>query len=57
MKGKAEITLEELADLPEGLRLLIDTRDELSMAYGTIPGAIHIPNLLEHAEKGILPKD
>ena len=53
MKGKAEITLEELADLPEGLRLLIDTRDELSMAYGTIPGAIQIPNLLEQAEKGM----
>ena len=57
MKERTEITLEELADLPEGLRVLIDIRDEVSMAYGTIPGAIHIPDLLEQAEKGILPKD
>ena len=49
MRDKTEITLEELADLPEALRLLIDTRDEISMAYGTIPGAIHIPDLLEQA--------
>ena len=57
MKDKTEITLEELADLPEGLRLLIDTRDEISMAYGTIPGAVHIPDLSEQAEAGTLPKD
>ena len=49
MTERTEITLEELADLPEGTRLLIDTRDEISMSYGTIPGAKHIPDLLEHA--------
>ena len=57
MTEKTEITLEELADLPEGTRLLIDTRDEISMSYGTIPGAKHIPDLLEQAERGTLPKD
>ena len=57
MTKKTEITLEELADLPEGKRLLIDTRDEISMGYGTIPGAVHFPDLLDQAEKGTLPKD
>ena len=57
MRDKTEITLEELADLPEGSRLLIDTRDEISMSYGTIPGAVHIQNLAEQAEAGALPKD
>ena len=57
MTERTEITLEELADLPEGTRLLIDTRDEISMYYGTIPGAKHIPDLLEQAERGTLPKD
>ena len=57
MTERTEITLEELADLPEGTRLLIDTRDEISMSYGTIPGAKHIPDLLEQAERGTLPKD
>ena len=57
MTERTEITLEELADLPEGSRLLIDTRDEISMSYGTIPGAVHLPDLREQAEKGTLPKD
>ena len=57
MKDKTEITLEELTDLPEGARLLVDTRDEISMGYGTIPGAVHIRDLREQAEKGTLPKD
>ena len=54
---KTEITLEELADLPEDTRLLIDTRDEISMSYGTIPGAVHIEDLEKQAESGGLPKD
>ena len=57
MTEKTEISLEELADIPEGARLLIDTRDEISMQYGTIPGAVHIPDLLEQAEQGKLAKD
>ena len=57
MTDHLEITLEELADIPEGARLLIDVRDEISAAYGTIPGAEHIPDLAEKAEAGALPKD
>jgi Predicted ATPase of the PP-loop superfamily implicated in cell cycle control len=57
LREETEITLEELADLPEGARLLIDIRDETSMAYGTIPGAVHFPDLREQAEKGTLPAD
>ncbi len=52
-----EITLEELTDLPEGNRTLIDVRDEASFAYGTIPGAVHIPDLAEQAAEGRLPRD
>lgn len=55
--NNTEISLEELADLPENTRLLIDTRDEISMSYGTIPGAVHVPHLVEQAESGTLPKD
>ncbi len=54
---KAEISLEELADLPEDTRLLVDVRDEVSMSYGTIPGAVRIPDLMEQAERNALPKD
>ena len=57
MTDQTEICLEELADLPEGARLLIDTRDESSISYGTIPGAVYIPDLMEQAERGILSKD
>ena len=52
-----EITLEELADIPEGSRLLVDVRDETSRAYGTIPGAEGMPDLMERARAGLLPKD
>ena len=48
------ITLNELTDLPEGARVLIDVRDEASFAYGTIPGAVRIPDLLEQARTGTL---
>ena len=34
-----ELSLTQLADLPEGSYLLIDTRDEISYEYGTIEGA------------------
>ena len=53
----AEITLEELADVPEGARVLIDVRDEISFAYGTIPGAEQIPDLEARAAAGALPRD
>lgn len=52
-----EITLEELADLPEDTRLLIDIRDEISVSFGTIPGAVQIRDLSERAEHGTLPRN
>ena len=57
MTEQVEITLEELADLPEGTRTLIDIRDEVSFAYGTIPGAVRVPDLMERAAAGRLPGD
>ena len=52
-----EITLEELTDLPEAARTLIDVRDETSFAYGTIPGAVRIPDLEEQARSGRLSRE
>ena len=52
-----EISLEELADIPEASRMLIDIRDGISFAYGTIPGAVQFPELMREAEDGALPKD
>ena len=52
-----EITLEQLADIPEKARFLIDVRDEASYTYGTIPGALHVPDLSVRAENGQLPGD
>lgn len=52
-----EIELEQLADLPEGSYLLIDTRDEISFEYGTLMDAVNIPDVLAEAEAGRLPKD
>lgn len=52
-----EITIEQFADLPEGTSVLVDVRNAVSYDYGSIPGAIQIPDLLEQAEKGTLPND
>ncbi|MBP3720568.1 MAG: ATPase [Clostridia bacterium] len=54
---QAEITLEELADLPEKARMLMDVRDEASFAYGTVPGAVSCPDPLAEADTGRLPRD
>ena len=54
---QAEITLEELADLPEKARVLMDVRDEASFAYGTVPGAVSCPDPLAEADTGRLPRD
>ena len=54
---QAEITLEELADLPEKARVLMDVRDEASFAYGTVPGAVSCPDPLAEADAGRLPRD
>ncbi len=38
-----EITVKELLELPEGEYTVIDIRDEIAFAYGTIKGAVNIP--------------
>ena len=52
-----EITIEQLSDLPERTYMLYDIRDSISYSYGTIPGAENISNLIEQADKGLLPAD
>ena len=37
-----EISQEEFSALPENDRLLIDIRDQASISYGMIPGALHV---------------
>ena len=37
-----EITYKELLKLPRDSYTLVDTRDEGSTQYGTIPGSLHI---------------
>lgn len=52
-----EITIEELADLPEGTYELYDVRDEISFQYGTMPNAKNVADIVETAKQGELPKD
>ena len=52
-----ELSLTQLADLPEGSYLLIDTRDEISYEYGTIEGAENVPDVIAAAQEGRLPHD
>ena len=52
-----ELTLEALADLPESAYILYDVRDDVSFSYGTIPGALPLPNAEAAADAGSLPKD
>lgn len=51
-----EISLAELADLPEGSYLLADIRDEISWQYGSVPGSVSYPDILDDALGGILDK-
>lgn len=51
------ITQEKLTDLPTGSYLLADVRDADSFAYGTIPGAVNLPDINEEAEQDGLPYD
>ena len=51
------ITIEELADLPESTYILYDIRDDISYSYGTIPGAESKRDIAASAEDGELPKD
>ena len=52
-----EITIEELADLHPSTYTLVDVRDDISFQYGTIPGAVQIPDLIKKAEDGTLDID
>ena len=52
-----ELTIEELADLPQGTYVLYDIRDGISFSYGTISGAVSAPDILSLAESNALPKD
>ena len=47
-----EISQEEFSKLPESDRLLVDIRDQASISYGMIPGALHVPqeDVLKWAE-------
>ena len=53
---EVEITLDEIADLPEGTYTLIDVRSEISFNFGSIPKAINIPNIMEAERDGSLSK-
>ena len=52
-----EMTIEQLADLPENTYILYDIRDAVSHSYGTIPGAENGTDVLERAGKKLLPTD
>ena len=52
-----DLTLEELTDLTEGSYMLIDIRDDISYRYGTIPGAVSVPDIDDAAEREELPRD
>lgn len=51
------ITIEELADLPEGSYRLYDVRSAASFSYGTIPRSQSAPDIVEEAQRGELPRD
>ena len=53
----SEITIEELADLPESGYQLYDVRSETSFSYGSIPRAVSCPDVVERADRGDLPRD
>ena len=52
-----EITIEQLADLPESTYVLYDIRDSVSVSYGTIPGAENAADLIALAKNRQLPED
>jgi len=49
MTDDIEISVDELADLPEGSYLIIDIRDEASFDYSSMQGAVNMPDLPETA--------
>ena len=55
--NKIEITYKELAEKDSRDYLLVDIRNEEAIAYGKIPGAMHIPGEMLESRQGELPKD
>lgn len=51
------LTIEELADLHPSTYTLVDIRDEVSHAYGSIPHSVCIDDMLSKAADGELEKD
>ncbi len=52
-----EITVNEMLDMNEQDYIVVDIRDEIAFQYGTINGAINIPQAKIDNEIGNLPKD
>ena len=52
-----EITVNELLDLKNNEYLVVDIRDEIAFVYGTINGAINIPQAKIDESLDSLPKD
>ena len=52
-----ELTIEQLADLPESTYALYDIRDDISFSYGTIPGCESANDIVTLAEQKRLPAD
>ncbi len=52
-----ELDINEIADLPEGSYLLVDIRDETSFEYGSMEAAVNIPDIINEAQNGVLPKN
>ena len=57
MLNKTNITIDELADLHPSEYILADIRDEVSHAYGSIPGSVSIPDIVSKAIDGSLDKE
>ncbi len=56
MLNKTTITIDELADLHPSEYILVDIRDEVSHAYGSIPGSVSMPDIISKAADGGLDK-
>lgn len=52
-----EISYAEYKNLPAGAAILVDVRDEVSVNYGKIPGAVHIPQEQLADRMGELPEN
>ena len=52
-----EVTVNEMLDMNEQDYIVVDIRDEIAFQYGTINGAINIPQTKIDKEIGNLPKD